>query len=215
MSQKRFTGAKILVLGGSGVGKTAFTVRFITKRYIGDYAPNTEMLYTHKMVGSRDEVNLEILDTAFDMPNETLEKHVRWADGCLLIYSVTDKDSYQAACALKDNLFQQRGSDLPVVLVSNKHDLLTAKTVSDDEGANLEDDLDCPRFQISVAEGQEGVNQVMEELLVLIKRELVKSLAAPPSSPEANVSGMEKKSRLYYMKKAFKKRVVRSRSDIL
>ncbi|RUS91819.1 hypothetical protein EGW08_000390 [Elysia chlorotica] len=215
MSQKRFTGAKILVLGGSGVGKTAFTVRFITKRYIGDYAPNTEMLYTHKMVGSRDEVNLEILDTAFDMPQETLEKHVRWADGCLLIYSVIDKTSYQAACTLKDCLLQLRGSNLPLVLVSNKHDLLTARSVSADESTNLEGGFDCPRFQISVAEGQEGVTQVMEELLVLIKRELVKALTSPPTSPDATVSGMEKKSRLYYMKKAFKKRVVRSRSDIL
>ncbi|GFS23935.1 Ras-like protein family member 11A [Elysia marginata] len=171
------------------------------------------MLYTHKMVGSRDEVNLEILDTAFDMPSETLEKHVKWADGCLLIYSVTDKDSFQAACTLKDCLFQLRGPDLPVVLVSNKHDLLTARAVTEDEGANLEGELDCPRFQISVAEGQEGVTQVMEELLVLIKRELVKSLSAPQPAQDTSVPGMEKKSRLYYMKKAFKKRVVRSRSD--
>ncbi|KAI8791436.1 ras-related and estrogen-regulated growth inhibitor [Biomphalaria glabrata] len=41
MSQRRFTNAKIVILGGSAVGKTAFAVRYITKRYIGDYAPNT------------------------------------------------------------------------------------------------------------------------------------------------------------------------------
>ncbi|GFN89857.1 ras-related and estrogen-regulated growth inhibitor [Plakobranchus ocellatus] len=195
-----------------GPGAWAFTVRFITKRYIGDYAPNVEMLYTHKMIGSRDEINLEILDTASDMSAETLEKHIKWADGYLLIYSVTDRDSYQAACSFKDQLFQLRGSDLPVVLVSNKHDLLTARAVTEDEGANLEGELDCPRFQISVAEGQEGVTQVMDELLVLIKRELVKSLTAP-SPTQDSVAGLEKKSRLYNMKKAFKKRIVRSRSD--
>ncbi|XP_025031797.1 ras-like protein family member 11A-like [Python bivittatus] len=32
---------KLVVLGGSGVGKTALIVRFLTKRFIGDYEANT------------------------------------------------------------------------------------------------------------------------------------------------------------------------------
>ncbi|CAL1546532.1 unnamed protein product [Lymnaea stagnalis] len=209
MSQRRFTSAKIVILGGSGVGKTAFAVRYITKRYIGDYAPNTEMLYTHRLVGTRDEITLEILDTAFVMSQETLEKHIKWADGLILMYSVTSRVSYQDACKVKEILFHLRGAEMPVVLVSNKHDLLTARAVTEDECDNLAGEMDCPRFQISVAEGQDGVNEAMDELLVLIKRQLVKSLT---TSPE-HVAGLEKKSRLYNMKKAFKKRIVRSRSD--
>ncbi|CAG5132589.1 unnamed protein product, partial [Candidula unifasciata] len=185
-----------------------FTVRYITKRYIGDYAPNTEMMYSHRLVGSRDEITLEILDTAFEMPKDTQEKHIRWADGFVLIYSVTDRLSYQTACKLKEIIFQFRGSEVPIVLVANKHDLLTARAVTEDECDNLAGEMDCPRFQISVAEGQEGVNETMEELLVLIKRQLVKSLSAPE-----HVAGLEKKSRLFNMKKALKKRIVRSRSD--
>ncbi|KAK0053327.1 ras-related and estrogen-regulated growth inhibitor [Biomphalaria pfeifferi] len=209
MSQRRFTNAKIVILGGSAVGKTAFAVRYITKRYIGDYAPNTELMYTHRLVGSRDDVTLEILDTAFQMPNDILEKHVKWADGFILMYSVTSRVSYQEACKLKETVFQHRGADLPIVLVSNKHDLLTARAVTDDECDNLAGEMDCPRFQISVAEGQDGVNEAMEELLVLIKRQMVKNLTTTPE----HVAGLEKKSRLYNMKKAFKKRIVRSRSD--
>ncbi|KAH9499076.1 GTP-binding protein Rit2 [Bulinus truncatus] len=143
------------------------------------------------------------------MPQDTLEKHVKWADGFILMYSVTSRVSYQEACKLKEILFQHRGADLPVVLVSNKHDLLTARAVTEDECDNLAGEMDCPRFQISVAEGQDGVNEAMEELLVLIKRQLVKNLTTAPE----HVAGLEKKSRLYNMKKAFKKRIVRSRSD--
>uniref|UniRef100_A0A0B6ZM95 small monomeric GTPase n=1 Tax=Arion vulgaris TaxID=1028688 RepID=A0A0B6ZM95_9EUPU len=208
MSQKRFTNAKIVVLGGAGVGKTAFTVRYITKRYIGDYAPNTEMMYTHRLVGTRDEATLEILDTAYQSPPETMEKHIRWAEGFILMYSVTDRHSYQDAYKLKDTIFQTRGADVPVVLVANKHDLLTARAVTEDECDNLAGEMDCPRFQISVAEGQDGVSETMEELLVLIKRQLVKSL-----SNTEHVAGLEKRSRFVNMKKAFKKKIVRSRSD--
>ncbi|CAG5116882.1 unnamed protein product [Candidula unifasciata] len=168
------------------------------------------MMYTHRLVGTRDEATLEILDTAFKMPQDTLEKHIRWADGFILMYSVTDRHSYQDAHKLKEMIFQLRGSDTPIVLVANKHDLLTARAVTEDECDNLAGEMDCPRFQISVAEGQEGVNEAMEELLVLIKRQLVKSLSAP--TPE-NVAGLEKRSRFVNMKKAFKKKIVRSRSD--
>ncbi|XP_005095638.2 ras-related and estrogen-regulated growth inhibitor [Aplysia californica] len=206
MSQRRFSHAKILILGGSGVGKTAFAVRFITKRYIGDYAANTEMMYNHKLVAS--DITLDILDTAFDMPEETSEKHIKWTDGVVLMYSVTDRNSYQAACKIKDQVFNLRGPELPLVLVANKHDLLTARAVTEDECDNLAAEMDCPRFQISVAEGQDGVNEAVEELMVLMKRQLVKSLTQPET-----VVALEKKSRLYSMKKAFKKRIVRSRSD--
>ena len=32
---------RLLVVGGRGVGKTALTVRYLTRRYIGEYIPNT------------------------------------------------------------------------------------------------------------------------------------------------------------------------------
>ena len=48
----------------------------------------------------------------------------------------------------------------------------------------------------------------MDELMALVKREFVKSITQLDG-----VQALEKKSRLYNMKKAFKKRIVRSRSD--
>ncbi|XP_046546559.1 ras-related and estrogen-regulated growth inhibitor-like [Haliotis rubra] len=206
MSQKRFTQAKVVILGGPGVGKTAFAVRYITRRYIGDYDANKEMMYTHKIAAPRDELTLEILDTASLMTEETLEKHLRWGDGFVLLYSVTDRQSFQEATKLKDWLFKVRGQDTPIVLVANKSDLLTARAVTEDEGLGLAGEMDCPKYELSVAEGFQAVNETMEELLCQMKREFVKGLTAA-------VSGLEKRSRLYNMKKAFKKRIVRSRSD--
>lgn len=39
---------KIAVVGASGVGKTALVVRFLTKRFIGDYERNAGNLYTRQ-----------------------------------------------------------------------------------------------------------------------------------------------------------------------
>ncbi|XP_076466763.1 ras-related and estrogen-regulated growth inhibitor-like [Babylonia areolata] len=228
MSQPRkFSQAKVVILGGPGVGKTAFAVRYITKRYIGDYDANKEMLYNHKVAALRDDISLEILDTASRMPEETLERHVKWADGFVLVYSVTDRGSLEEARRLKDVLYTHRHQDTPLVLVANKSDLLTARAVTEDEGLELAGEMDCPKYELSVAEGFAAVGDAMEELLCQLKREYVKSVTSPvglggvasagsSSTGQGQGQGgpaMEKRSRLYNMKKAFKKRIVRSRSD--
>ncbi|CAH0553102.1 unnamed protein product [Brassicogethes aeneus] len=55
---------KVMVLGQSGIGKTAMVVRFTTKRYIGDYDPTLEKVYAHHTVIDNEMMYFDILDTA-------------------------------------------------------------------------------------------------------------------------------------------------------
>lgn len=207
MSQKKFNNAKIVILGGPGVGKTAFTVRYITKRYIGDYDRNKEMMYTYKISAPKDDIVLEILDTAIDS-QETCNKHIKWGDGFVCIYSVTDTDSFREACRLKDSILKIKGPEAPIVLVANKCDMLNVRCVTEDDGASLAAQLDCPKFDISVADGYQGVSEAMEELIIQLKRDFIKNLTA------ANAQSAEKpRSKLFNMKKVLKKRIGRSHSD--
>jgi hypothetical protein len=66
-----------------------------------------------------------------------------------------------------------KGTETPVVLVANKCDMLTARCVTEDDGASLAAQLDCPKFDISVADGYQGVSDAMEELLIQIKRDFM------------------------------------------
>ena len=154
------------------------------------------------------------------MPAETLERHVKWADGFVLMYSVTERASLEEARRLKEVVYTHRHAEVPMVLVANKSDLLTARAVTEDEGLDLAGEMDCPKYELSVAEGFSAVSEAMEELLCQLKREYVKSvtsaglgMSSSSTSAAGLGSGMEKRSRLYNMKQAFKKRIVRSRSD--
>uniref|UniRef100_A0A8C3QC78 small monomeric GTPase n=1 Tax=Geospiza parvula TaxID=87175 RepID=A0A8C3QC78_GEOPR len=49
---------KLVVLGGSGVGKTALVVRFLTKRFIGDYEANTGRHGQHLLPGADKPLHL-------------------------------------------------------------------------------------------------------------------------------------------------------------
>ncbi|XP_071455749.1 ras-like protein family member 12 [Hetaerina americana] len=56
---------RVVVMGSSRVGKSAVTVRYLTKRFIGEYSSSRDFLYKHTVVfdgGARTDI--EILDTS-------------------------------------------------------------------------------------------------------------------------------------------------------
>jgi hypothetical protein len=88
---------RILLLGAADVGKTAFVVRLVTRRFIGEYDQNKETVYTHRLgsTADRDEVFLELLDSSNNADDAQLETNIRWADGFILLFSITDHQSFQ------------------------------------------------------------------------------------------------------------------------
>ncbi|XP_072941780.1 ras-related and estrogen-regulated growth inhibitor isoform X2 [Epargyreus clarus] len=163
---------KVMVLGQSGVGKSALVVRFITRRFIGEYDPNLEKVYGFQTVIDNETVYFEILDSAGD-PHESeyanLETNIRWAEAFVLMYSVTDKCSFDECHRLKFlinyNKKRRRLSptkdivlDTPVVLVGNKIDQVGDRMVSTEEGQHRSKEIGCICFhEISV---RESIDQV-------------------------------------------------------
>ncbi|KAL9928724.1 ras-related and estrogen-regulated growth inhibitor isoform 2-T2 [Glossina fuscipes fuscipes] len=171
---------KVMVLGQSGVGKTAMVVRFITKRFIGEYDPNLEKIYTHNTILDNDYAQFDILDAA-GQPNEidaiNLESNIRWADAFVLMYSVTDKCSFDECNRLKFliNYNKRRRklgsnhkdcmSDVPVILVGNKTDQTGDRMVGLEEGQRRFKELSCACFhEISVRESVDQVQAVFRDV---------------------------------------------------
>ncbi|CAG9857905.1 unnamed protein product [Phyllotreta striolata] len=68
---------KVAVIGAPGVGKSALSVRFLTRRYIGEYDHQSETRYKHEVLVDNEPVLYEILDTCpktFDSLFETSGK---------------------------------------------------------------------------------------------------------------------------------------------
>lgn len=55
---------------------------------------------------------------------------LNWADGCLLVYAITDRRSFNYVRRARQALT----SDLPLVLVGNKADMVHLRQVSTEEG---------------------------------------------------------------------------------
>ncbi|KAL0273371.1 UNVERIFIED_CONTAM: hypothetical protein PYX00_006053 [Menopon gallinae] len=169
-----------MVLGQEGVGKSALVVRFITRRFIGEYDRNLEKVYSFQTSMDNESVSFEILDTVGQPQDEGCllrESNIRWAEAFILMYSVTDKCSFEDCTRLKflvnyNKRRKRLGSeckdaamDVPVLLIGNKTDLARDRMVSKEEGLKRSKDIGCVCFhEISVRESVDQVRYVFRDV---------------------------------------------------
>ncbi|XP_047432533.1 ras-related and estrogen-regulated growth inhibitor [Mugil cephalus] len=158
---------KVLILGAQNTGKTALCVRFITKRFIGEYDHKKEVTYRCSRVVDQETVDLEILDIAYK--ESSLESSIRWADGFLLLYSITHRLSFLEVPRIKTLIDQTKQSlVVPALLVANKADLEIGREVTTEEGQRLAKDLRCGFRELSVAEAVLAVETAVLQLIRLV-----------------------------------------------
>ncbi|XP_053800516.1 GTP-binding protein Rhes-like isoform X2 [Vidua chalybeata] len=152
---------------------TALTVRFITRRFIGDYDPTLEMIYRHVAVIDGEMVHFEILDTAGQEEDSLqIEEKIKWGDGFAVVYSVTDRCSFDEVmrlCFLINHLHASpkrsgAAEQPPVVIVGNKKDLQFDRMVSTEDGENLSKALKIPFYEISTRDSYEEPVAVFSSL---------------------------------------------------
>lgn len=61
---------RIAVLGNLNVGKSALTVRYLTRRFIGEYSSKTDLLYRQTLTFDSGLLDLEIVDISADENDE-------------------------------------------------------------------------------------------------------------------------------------------------
>ncbi|XP_032812391.1 ras-like protein family member 11A [Petromyzon marinus] len=187
---------RIAVLGAGGVGKTALVVRFLTKRFIGDYEANTGNLYTRHVQVDGEQLLLQMQDTPGVQVigdtlccHEVVSRSFLWADAFVLAFSVTDRQSFRHIRRLYECICHARGqpaavtpspgTGLPqgpvVAVVGNKTDLLHARQVDASEGWHLANELGCAFYrEASAADSCHGVAEAFLGLF----REVCKAQAA-------------------------------------
>uniref|UniRef100_A0A8C6PUD4 small monomeric GTPase n=1 Tax=Nothobranchius furzeri TaxID=105023 RepID=A0A8C6PUD4_NOTFU len=153
-----------------GLQRKALCVRFITKRFIGEYDHKKEVTYRCNRVVDQEAVELEILDLPFkESSAASLESSICWADGFLLVYSITQRFSFTEIPRLKTFIDKTKhGLGVPTVLVANKTDLEIGREVTMEEGQKMAKDLRCGFRELSVAETVLAVEAAVFQLIRLV-----------------------------------------------
>ncbi|XP_074662315.1 ras-related and estrogen-regulated growth inhibitor-like [Tubulanus polymorphus] len=159
---------KIVVVGTTGVGKSALTVRFLTKRFIGEYDPTIENKYRHNTVIDNENVLLELIDTVSESPDDgTLkEDHIRWGDSFVIVYSITNRRSFELVADYRRKIceIKKTTNPLPTLIIGNMSDMGHARQVDKSEGEKLASDFGCLFAETSASDSLESVNTAFCDL---------------------------------------------------
>ncbi|KAK3108826.1 hypothetical protein FSP39_016653 [Pinctada imbricata] len=166
---------KLVVVGDGGVGKSALTIQFFQKMFVEDYDPTIEDSYLQHTEIDGKWCVLDVLDTAGQEEFSAMrEQYMRKGDGFLLVYSVTDRHSYESIQNFHTQILRVKDRDTyPMILVANKVDLVRQRKVSEDAGKDLAAHLRIPYIETSAKTPPINVDLAFHELVRVIRQQPV------------------------------------------
>lgn len=98
------------------------------------------------------------------------EQYMRGGEGFILVYTITEKRSFQEVSRIKEMIDRVRNYEkVPIVIVGNKKDLEQKRQVSTQEAQLLAKNYNCPFFETSAAL-RHNVDETFEEIVRCIRR---------------------------------------------
>uniref|UniRef100_A0A8C9ZS66 small monomeric GTPase n=1 Tax=Sander lucioperca TaxID=283035 RepID=A0A8C9ZS66_SANLU len=165
--------AMIHLVVSFGLFPPAVLVRFLTRRFIGEYASNANSLYHKRLSIDGRQLNLEVFDPCSQVQHITNTPNIEpvdWADGFVVVYNISDCTSFINAKNILRQIRETRlknckGSEVPVCLVGNKQDLCHARQVREDEGRCLAQENRCHFQEVSAAESYQDIANLFTQLI--------------------------------------------------
>ncbi|XP_039948443.1 ras-related protein Rab-8A [Bactrocera neohumeralis] len=143
---------KVLVLGDSNVGKTCIVHRYCDEKYYDTYISTIGIDFKQKLINLDGvPIKLQIWDTAGQERFRTLTTaYYRGAMGILLMYDVTNLESYNNLSYWLRNIQENASPDVVKVLVGNKcESSATQRAVDKERGEKIAENFDMPFFEVS------------------------------------------------------------------
>ncbi|CAG9585272.1 unnamed protein product [Danaus chrysippus] len=116
---------KIVVMGAAKVGKSSLICQFLYNTFSPKYKRTIEEMHHGDFNVAGVRLTLDILDTsgAYEFP-AMRALSMQSADAFILVYDVTDANSFAEVRALRDQIHETKESTaVPIVVVGNKVDL--------------------------------------------------------------------------------------------
>ncbi|CAK0762198.1 Ras-related protein RABH1e [Coccomyxa viridis] len=127
---------KLVFLGDQSVGKTSIITRFMYDKFDNTYQATIGIDFLSKTMYLEDRtVRLQLWDTAGQERFRSLiPSYIRDSSVAVVVYDVSNRQSFLNTARWIEEVRTERGSDVIVVLVGNKTDLVDKRQVSIEEG---------------------------------------------------------------------------------
>eukprot|EP01036_Dinobryon_divergens_P024836 gene24836-33320_t len=127
---------KLVFLGDQGVGKTSIITRFMYDSFDKNYQATIGIDFLSKTMYLEDRtVRLQLWDTAGQERFRSLiPSYIRDSSVAVVVFDITNRASFLNTSKWIEDVRNERGNDVIIILVGNKTDLSDKRQVSVDEG---------------------------------------------------------------------------------
>lgn len=179
---------KVVLLGEGCVGKTSVVLRYVENKFNDKHLTTLQASFLNKKLNiSGKRVNLAIWDTAGQERFHALGPiYYRDSNGAILVYDITDEDSFQKVKNWVKELRKMLGSDICLCIVGNKIDLEKERHVSVDEAESYAVSVGAKHFHISAK-----LNKGIEEMFLDLSKNMLEKAG---QDGQKNSTGKNRKS---------------------
>ena len=142
---------KIIIVGESCVGKSNIISRYLT----GEFEPNiTSTLgaeLSNKYLKIKDiSTKIQIWDTAGqERYHAIVSSYFKGAHGCFIVYDITNEQTFEKVDEWYQRVKETANTEVSFILVGNKCDLESSRSISKEKGEEKAKSLNCPFFETS------------------------------------------------------------------
>jgi len=169
MSDEPCISINIIELGNTTVGKTAYLIRNTENKFRPSLS--TVGIDTRKKrieLENGKKVNVKFYDTSGQERYHSLSANfIKNADGIVLMYDITNRESFDTISRWWNNILEHKEKDFPVILVGNKCDLEDERKVQKEEGEKIAKEYNVKFYEASNKDGI-NVEESFRELINII-----------------------------------------------
>lgn len=156
---------KLVFLGDEAVGKTSIITRFMYDHFDHTYQATIGIDFLSKTMYLEDRVvRLQLWDTAGQERFRSLiPSYIRDSSVAIVVYDTTNKVSFENTNKWIDEVQNERGGDVVIMLVGNKTDLEGSRQVTTEEGKQKAENMNIMFIETSAKDG-DNVKKLFREV---------------------------------------------------
>ena len=163
---------KLLIVGGSGVGKTNFLNMFLNNKFNQNYFSSTGIDLQNKIMNIKNKkVRIQIWDTAGQEKYKSITKNLFLkVMGALVLYDITNEESFTKLKEWVELIKEECVRHIKILIIGNKSDLESQRAIDKEDAMKYANEEKVQYIECSSKTGEN-----VEKAIIVLSEKILES----------------------------------------